>query len=111
MTYRIACIYVEEQSSLKEVRLEVCNDGTSGQITPFVRKATVTDLMADANELTREFAAMLNNLGFEHQPFVLRGSVLGNPDVGELLKRNGYSFIQSGGSRSLKKGTLPLIVG
>lgn len=111
MAYRIACIYVEEKSPLKEVRLEVCNDGTSGQITPFVRKATVTDLMANANELTREFAAMLNNLGFEHQPFVLRGSVLGNPDVGELLKRNGYSFIQSGGSRSLKKGTLPLIVG
>lgn len=111
MAYRIACIYSEEQSSLREVRLEVCNDGTSGQITPFVRKVTVTDLMADANELTREFAAMLNNLGFEHQPFVLRGSVLGNPDVGELLKRNGYSFIQSGGSRSLKKGNLPLIVG
>lgn len=111
MAYRIACIYVEEKSSLKEVRLEVCNDGTSTQIAPFVRKATVADLAKDENRLTRDFALLLNGLGFVYQPFVLKGSVLENPDVGELLKRNGYSFIQSGGSRSLKKGNLPLIVG
>jgi hypothetical protein len=111
MAYRIACIYVEEQSSLKEVRLEVCNDGTSTQIAPFVRKATVADLAKDENILTRNFALLLNGLGFVYQPFVLNGRVLENPDVGELLKRNGYNFIQSGGSRSLKKGNLPLIVG
>lgn len=110
MSYRIACIYVEEHSRLKEVRLEVCNDGTSSQIAPFVRKATVAELAKDENRLTREFAVLLNGLGFEHQPFVLEGCVLANPDVVELLKQNTYSFIQSGGSRSLKKGCLPLFV-
>ena len=71
MGYRIACIYVEERAALKEVRLEVCNEGGSGQIAPFVRKATASQLMGDGNALTRKFAALLNNLGFEHQPFVL----------------------------------------
>ena len=108
MSYRIACIYVEEQSRLKEVRLEVCNEGNSMQIAPFVRKVTVTDLAGDENPLTREFAALLNNVGFEHQPFVLSGDVLHNPDVASILRKNTYSFIQSGNSRSLKKGSVPL---
>ena len=110
MVYRIACIYVEEHSRLKEVRLEVCNDGTSGQIAPFVRKAAVSELAKDGNRLTREFAVLLNGLGFEHQPFVLSGVVLQNRDVAGILGKNTYSFIQSGGGRSLKKGSLPLIV-
>ena len=104
MGYRIACIYVEEQSALKEVRLEVCNDGGSGQIAPFVRKATVSDLAGDENLLTREFAALLNNLGFEHQPFVLNVAVLGDASVAALLEENAYSFVQSGRGRTLKKG-------
>lgn len=108
MGYRIACIYVEEQGTLKEVRLEVCNDGSSGQIAPFVRKAVVSDLIGDENPLTRKFAALLNNLGFEHQPFVLSGGVLQNRDVADVLDKNTYSFIQSGNSRSLKKGNVAL---
>ena len=108
MGYRIACIYVEEQSALKEVRLEVCNDGSSGQIAPFVRKAVVSDLIGDENPLTRKFAALLNNLGFEHQPFVLSGGVLQNREVADVLDKNTYSFIQSGNSRSLKKGNVAL---
>ena len=108
MSYRIACIYMEDQSRLKEVRLEVCNEGNSMQIAPFVRKVTVTDLAGDENPLTREFAALLNNVGFEHQLFVLSGDVLHNPDVASILRKNTYSFIQSGNSRSLKKGSVPL---
>lgn len=108
MSYRIASIYVEDQSHLKEVRLEVCNEGNSMQIAPFVRKVTVTDLAGDENPLTREFAALLNNVGFEHQPFVLSGDVLHNPDVASILRKNAYSFIQSGNSRSLKRGSIPL---
>lgn len=108
MGYRIACIYVEEQSALKAVRLEVCNDGSTMQIAPFVRKTTVSQLMEDGNELTRKFAALLNNLGFEHQPFVLSGGVLQNRDVAALLEENAYSFVQSGLGRTLKKGRLPL---
>lgn len=111
MSYRVACIYVEDQSQLKEVRLEVCNDGGSMQIAPFVRKATVTDLAKDENTLTREFAALLNNLGFEHQPFVLIGSALQNRSVVSILKKNPYCFIQSGNSRSLKKGSVTLGLG
>ena len=107
MSYRIACIYVEDQSRLKEVRLEVCNEGYSMQIAPFVRKVTVTDLAGDENPLTREFAALLNNVGLEHQPFVLSGDVLHNPDVASILRKNAYSFIQSGNSRSLKRGSIP----
>lgn len=110
MSYRIACIYVEEQSALKEVRLEVCNDGGSGQIAPFVRKATVIQLMRDENALTRRFAALLNNLGFEHQPFVLSGAVLKDASVAGLLEENGYSFVQSGRGRTLRKGRFLLDV-
>lgn len=109
MSFRVACIYVEEQSSLKEVRLEVCNDGSSNQIAPFIRKATVTDMLADSNPMTREFAALLKNLGFEQQPFVLGKSELNNSAVAQLLDKNAYSFIQSGSSRSLKKGRVALI--
>ena len=106
MSFRVACIYVEEQSSLKEVRLEVCNDGSSNQIAPFIRKATVTDMLADSNPMTREFAALLKNLGFEQQPFVLSGEVLMDAEVAGILCKNSYSFIQSGKSRTLKKGRL-----
>lgn len=108
MAYRIACIYVEEQASLKEVRLEVCNEGASSQIAPFVRKATVTDLANDENPLTREFAALLTNLGFERQPFKLNGKEIENPEIIRLLKYNPYNFIQSGNNRSLKKGSSSL---
>lgn len=108
MGYRIACIYVEERAALKEVRLEVCNDGGSGQIAPFVRKATVSQLMSDGNALTRKFAALLNNLGFERQPFVLSGTILGDATVAGLLEENSYSFVQSGRGRTLKKGRMPL---
>jgi len=111
MGYRIACIYVEERAALKEVRLEVCNDGGSGQIAPFVRKATVSQLMSDGNALTRKFAVLLNNLGFEHQPFVLSGTILGDAAVAGLLEENGYSFVQSGRGRTLKKGQMPLAAG
>jgi len=107
MSYRIACIYVE-QASLKEVRLEVCNEGASSQIAPFVRKATVTDLANDDNPLAREFAALLTNLGFERQPFKLSRKEIENPEIIRLLKRNPYNFIQSGSNRSLKKGSLSL---
>ena len=108
MTYRIACIYVEEQASLKEVRLEVCNEGASSQIAPFVRKATVTDLANDDNLLTREFAALLTNLGFERQPFKLNGKEIENPEIIRLLKHNRYNFIQCGNNCSLKKGSSSL---
>lgn len=108
MAYRIACIYVEEQVSLKEVRLEVCNEGTSSQIAPFVRKVTVTDLANDDNPLTREFAALLTNLGFERQPFKLSGREIENPEIIRLLKHNPYNFIQSSNTRSLKKGSSSL---
>ena len=108
MSYRIACIYVEDQSHLKEVRLEVCNEGKSMQIAPFVRKVTVTDFVGDENPLTHEFAELLNNVGFEHQPFVLSGDVLHNADVASILRKNTYSFIQSGNSRSLKRGRIPI---
>lgn len=108
MAYRIACIYVEEQASLKEVRLEVCNEGASSQIAPFVRKATVTDLANDDNPLTLEFAALLTNLGFERQPFKLIGKEIENPEIIRLLKHNPYNFIQSGNNRSLKKGSSSL---
>ena len=106
MAHRIACIYVEENALLKEVRLEVCNEGSTMQIAPFVRKATVAELAEDGNSLTREFAALLNNLGFEHQPFVLSGEVLGDAEVVGVLGKNTYSFIQSGKSRTLKKGRM-----
>lgn len=108
MSYRIACIYVEEQQSLKEVRLEVCNEGNSTQISPFVRKVTVSELANVDNPLTREYAALLNNLGFEYQPFKISGQELSSPEVVALLSKNPYSFIQSGNSRSLKKGQLRL---
>lgn len=108
MAYRIACIYIEEQSLLKEVRLEVCVDGTSTQIAPFVRKATVSDLAQDGNPLTREFAALLNNLGFEYQPFKLSGKELEDTEVVRLLGQNSYSFIQNGSNRTLKKGSMQL---
>ena len=109
MSYRIACIYVEEQQALKEVRLEVCNKGASSQIAPFVRRVTVSELASDDNPLTREFAAMLNNLGFEYQPFKISGQELASPEVISLLGKNPYSFIQSGKSRSLKKGQSRLV--
>ncbi|UKK67545.1 DEAD/DEAH box helicase [Prevotella communis] len=108
MSYRIANIYVEEQQSLKEVCLEVCNEGGSSQISPFVRKVTVSELAIDDNPLTRKYAAMLNNLGFEYQPFRISGKELSLPEVVTLLGENPYSFIQSGNSRSLKKGQLKL---
>lgn len=108
MAYRIACIYIEEQALLKEVRLEVCVDGTSSQIAPFVRKATVSDLAQDENSLTREFAGLLNNLGFEYQPFKLCKKELENIEVVRLLAKNIYSFIQNGNNRSLKKGSIQL---
>ena len=113
MAYRIACIYIEEQSLLKEVRLEVCVDGTTSQISPFVRKATVSDLAQDGNLLTRKFAALLNNLGIEYQPFKLSGKELGDTEVVGLLVQNKYSFIQNGSHRTLKKGSiqLPLVSG
>lgn len=111
MTYRVACIYAEEGTHLKEVRIEVCNDGGSMQIAPFVRKATVSELNGDGNALTRAFGGLLNNLGFEHQPFVLSGEVLEDPEVAGLLRRNDYSFVQSGRNRSLKKGRLALTSG
>lgn len=111
MSFRVACIYVEEHSSLKEVKLEVCNEGASTQIAPFVRKATVTDLMADSNSLTREFAALLKNLGFERQPFVLGKDELCYSAVAQTLSKNTYSFVQSGNSRSLKKGSIALAMG
>lgn len=109
MSYRIACIYVEEQQALKEVRLEVCNDGTSSQIAPFVRRVTVSELASDDNALTREFAAMLNNLGFEYQPFEISTQMLTTPEVITLLGKNQFSFIQSGKSRSLKRGRHRLV--
>lgn len=105
MSYRIACIYIEDRASLKEVCLEVCTDGTSSQIAPFVRKATVTDLANDDNSLTREFAALLINLGFERQPFKLSRKEIENPEIIRLLRHNPYNFIQSGNNRSLKKGS------
>lgn len=110
MGYRIACVYVEERSTLKEVRLEVCNDGSTMQIAPFVRKATVSQLMSGGNELTRKFAALLNNLGFEHQPFVLSGKVMEDVVVASLLEENAYSFVESGRGRTLKRGRLSLSV-
>ena len=111
MAYRVACIYVEEGTRLKEVRIEVCNDGGSMQIAPFVRKATVSDLTGEGNALAREFGGLLNNLGFEQQPFVLSGEVLEDPEVEGLLRRNDYSFVQSERNRSLKKGRLALTSG
>lgn len=103
MSYRIACIYVEEQQALKEVRIEVCNEGTSSQIAPFMRRVTVTELARDGNPFTLEYAAMLNNLGFEYQPFRISEQELASHEVVALLSKNPYSFIQSGKSRSLKK--------
>lgn len=109
MSYRIACIYMEEDSRLKEVRLEVCNDTTSSQIAPFMRKVSVSDLASDGNPHTREFASVLNNLGYEYQPFILGRQELNHREVIKLLNMNAYNFIQNGNSRSLKKGKCPLI--
>ena len=108
MAYRIACIYVEEQSTLKEVKLEVCNDSASTQITPFMRKVTVTELAGDENPLTRRFAGLLNNLGFEYQPFTLSGNLLHDPELIGLISSNSYCFVQNGKSRSLKHGLVSL---
>lgn len=109
MSYRVACIYMEENSRLKEVRLEVCNDTTSSQISPFMRKVSVSNLASDENLLTRDFAAVLNNLGYEYQPFILGRQELNHREVIKLLNMNAYNFIQNGNSRSLKKGKCPLI--
>ena len=111
MSYRIACIYVEEQSTLKEVKLEVCNDSTSTQIAPFMRKVTVSELAGDDNPLTRRFASLLNNLGFEYQPFTLSGTLLHDPELIGLVASNSFCFVQNGKNRSLKHGLISLQAG
>jgi SNF2 family DNA or RNA helicase len=74
-----------------------------------MRRVTVSELASDGNPLTREFAALMNNLGFEYQPFRISGQELVSPEVIALLGKNPYSFIQSGKSRSLKKGQSRLV--
>lgn len=108
MAYRIACLYKEEEHTVKEVRLEVCNEGNSSQVAPFIRKISVFDLFVDDNPLVREFSLALNNLGFEYQPFSFSGMELSQPPIVSLLDKNTYNFIQSGNCRSLKKGRLQL---
>lgn len=108
MSYRIASIFVEEHQSLKEVRLEVCHEGSSSQISPFLRKVTVSELANDDNPLTREFAAMLNNFGLEYQPFKISDQELSSTEVVSLLGKNPYTFIQIRKSHSLKKGHIKL---
>ena len=108
MAYRIACIYKEEEHTVKEVRLEVCNEGNSTQVAPFIRKISVFDLFVDDNPLVCEFSLALNNLGFEYQPFSFSGMELSQTPIVSLLDKNTYNFIQSGKCRSLKKGRLQL---
>lgn len=109
MAYRIACIYEQNAVSQTTVRLEVCNEGNSLQITPFLRKVCVADLMRDVNDQTRQFAALLNNLGFERQPFKLGHETVAISTVAELIESNSYSFVQNGSNRSLKRGHAAII--
>lgn len=109
MAYRIACIYEQSTVSPTTVRLEVCNEGNSMQITPFMRKVSVVELMRDENDQTRQFAALLNNLGFEHQPFKLSHETVAIPSIAELIESNNYSFVQNGFNRSLKRGKVAII--
>lgn len=74
-----------------------------------MRRVTVSELASEDNSLTREFAAMLNNLGFEYQPFRITDQELTYPEVRALLGKNPYSFIQCGKERSLKKGQSSLV--
>lgn len=104
MAYRIACIYEQSTASPTTVRLEVCNEGNSLQITPFLRKVNVAELMHDENDQTRQFATLLNNLGFERQPFKLSHEAISIPTVAELIESNNYSFVQNASNRSLKRG-------
>ena len=108
MAYRIACIYEQHSVSPTTVRLEVCNEGNSLNIAPFLRNISVNELMHDDNDQTVQFASLLNNMGYERQPFRLSHDAIAIPTIAELIESNNYSFIQNGSNRSLKKGRVSL---
>lgn len=107
MDYRLVCIYETHEHQFPKLRIEVClNSGSNRSIAPFQRKVSLNDLLRQDHPSS--LLPLLDHSGLQHQPFRIDSRLLQNSTVTAMLHNYTYTFIQSGGKGSVKKGRCPL---
>lgn len=102
MEYRLICVYKSNKNVLNQVDIEVNRDLHTSTLAPFMRKVSVEELIYSDLTSPKDFVSLLNQLGYDKQPFVLKGDLLHNSKVQALLTKNRWNYRQDGRG-SIKK--------
>lgn len=108
MEYRLLCIYKCDKGVVEQVDIEVNRELHSSTLGPFMRKVSVEKLVYGEVTTPKNLVWLLNQYGYDKQPFVLKGNVLNLTSVQVALSQNKWSYKQEGHG-SLKKTTAPPI--
>lgn len=102
MEYRLLCIYKCNKNVVEQVDIEVNCELHTSTLAPFMRKVSVEELTYSEVTSPKELVWLLNQYGYDKQPFVLKDNILRISSVQEILARNKWNYKQEGRG-SLKK--------
>lgn len=108
MAYQLICIYETYAKPSTALRIEVCLDGVSKSLPPFIRKVTLSDLYKDGLTSSSELLSLLNHAGLESQPFRIKSLFLQSQEVIYLLQSHTSSYIEAQPRGSIRKAVCPL---
>ena len=108
MSYRLICISEPYAKPGPALRIEVCQEGNSKSIAPFLRKVTLDDLYRSTVSGSQELLILLNHAGLTSQPFRIPLCLLEVPSVQRIILQHPYCYVESAPKSSIKKGSIKL---
>lgn len=106
--YRLLCIYEQYAKPVPAIRIEVCLEGSSRTISPFLRKATLDDIYKSDFSTYKELISLLNHAGLSAQPFRIPSKLLEAQSVQNVILHHPYNFVESTQKGSIKRGSTQL---
>ena len=108
MSYRLLCIFEPYVKPVPAVRIEVCMEGNSKTIAPFLRKVTLSDIRKSGVSTSKELITILNHAGLTSQPFRIPRHLLETFLVQNVILHHPYNYVESAPKSSIKRGFIQL---
>lgn len=96
MQYRLICIINPHEDS-KYLEVEVCLDTGKRTISPFIRRATINELLKSCAPSQLPLAKVLFRTGISRQPFTLAYEQLKTKEISDVLSSHIWLYTKSQG--------------
>ena len=96
MQYRLICIINPHEDS-KYLEVEVCLDTGKRTISPFIRRATINELLKSCAPSQLPLAKVLFRTGISRQPFTLAYEQMKTKEISDVLSSHIWLYTKSQG--------------